>query len=136
MPIDHDQIFKQLIEAFFREFMELFCPVEARLIDFSRVEFLRDEHFTDVKQGLRRRLDLVAKVGLKAGGEKFVLVHGEFEASRKTRVFPRRMYRYHCQLFLRYDTEIVPIAVFSDDARWKKPVPDHFELTVSGNRFV
>jgi hypothetical protein len=79
---------------------------------------------------------LVVKAGLKAGGERFVLVHGEFEASRKARVFPRRMYRYHCQLFLRYDTEIVPIAIFSDDARWKKPVPDHFELKVSGNRFV
>ncbi len=35
--IDHDQIFKQLIEAFFREFMELFCPDEAALIDFTRV---------------------------------------------------------------------------------------------------
>jgi hypothetical protein len=26
MAIDHDQIFKRLIEAFFREFLELFCP--------------------------------------------------------------------------------------------------------------
>ena len=49
MSIDHDQIFKRLIEAFFREFMELFCPDEAQLIDFTRVEFLRQEHFTDVK---------------------------------------------------------------------------------------
>ena len=35
------------------------------------------------------RLDMVAKVGLGDGGEKFVLVHGEFEASRKDRDFPR-----------------------------------------------
>jgi hypothetical protein len=109
---------------------------EAQLIDFSRVEFLRQEHFTDVQKGLRRRLDLVAKVGLKAGGEKFVLVHGEFEASRKERDFPRRMFKYFCQLFLRYDTEIVPIAVFTDDARWRKPVPDDFELSLAGTRFV
>ena len=136
MPIDHDQIFKRLIEAFFREFMELFCPTEAQLIDFSTVEFLRKEHFTDVERGLRRRLDLVAKVGLKAGGEKFVLVHGEFEASRKEQGFPRRMFKYFCQLFLRYNTEIVPIAVFSDDARWRSPVPDHFELGLPGKTFV
>ena len=101
--IDHDQIFKRLIEAFFREFMELFCPDEARVIDFGRVEFLREEHFTDVREGARRRLDLVAKVRLRTGSEKFVLVHGEFEASRKERDFPRRMFRYFCQLFLRYD---------------------------------
>lgn len=135
MSIDHDQIFKQLIEAFFREFMELFCPVEAKWIDFSQVEFLREEHFTDVTRGLRRKLDLVAKVGLKAGGEKFVLVHTEFEAEKEPD-FPRRMYRYYCQLFLRHDTEIVPIAVFTDDARWKTPVPDHFELGVAGKTFV
>ena len=136
MAIDHDQIFKRLIEAFFREFLELFCPAEERLIDFSRVEFLREEHFTDVERGLRRRLDLVARVGLKAGGEKFVLVHGEFEASRKEPDFPRRMFQYFCQLFLRYDTEIVPIAVFTDDARWKTLVPDYFELSLAGKKFM
>jgi len=136
MPVDHDQILKRLIEAFFREFMELFCPAIAKLIDFSTVEFLRQEYFTDIRAGSRRRMNLVAKVGLKAGGEKFVLVHGEFEASRKERDFPRRMFKYFCQLFLRYDTEIVPIAVFTDDARWKTPVPDHFRLRLPGKTFV
>jgi len=43
MSIDHDQIFKTLIEAFFAEFMLLFCPDEATIIDFSQVEFLRKE---------------------------------------------------------------------------------------------
>ncbi|MBI2481165.1 MAG: transposase, partial [Planctomycetia bacterium] len=131
-----DQIFKRLIEAFFREFMELFCAAEAQLIDFSNAEFLREEHFTDVKDGLHRRLDLVAKVALKTGDEKFVLVHGEFEASRKAPEFPRRMFKYFCQLFLRHDTEIVPIAVFTDDARWRTPVPDVFELSLSGKTFL
>jgi len=46
VTIDHDQIFKQLIEAFFQDFMQLFCADEAKLIDFSRVEFLREEYFT------------------------------------------------------------------------------------------
>jgi hypothetical protein len=136
MSMDHDQIHKQLIESFFREFMLLFFPALARLIDFSRVEFLREEHFTDVNAGLRRRLDLVVKVGLKTGGEKFVLVHTEFEASRKEADLPRRMFRYFCQLFLRYDTEIVPIAMFTDDAVWKTRVPEQFELSLPGRTFV
>ena len=71
MAIDHDQIFKQLVEAFFREFLELFCPAEAAQIDFQKVAFLREEFFTDVRQSLRQRLDLVAKVRLKRGGERF-----------------------------------------------------------------
>ncbi len=131
MAIDHDHIFKQLIEAFFREFLELFCPIEAAQIDFRQVEFLREEIFTDVRRGKRKRLDLVAKVRLKRGGERFILIHFEFEASRKDRDFPRRMYEYFSQLFLRHGLPIVPIAVFSDDAEWTQPVPDFFELKLS-----
>jgi hypothetical protein len=106
------------------------------LIDFSKVEFLGEEYFTDLERGLRRLLDMVVKVGLKAGGEKFVLVHVEFEASRREPDFPRRMFKYFCQLFLRHDAEIVPIAMFTDDATWKTPVPDHFELSLPGKTFV
>ena len=32
--------------------------------------------------------------------------------------------------------EIVPIAVFTDDARWKTPVPDFFELSLAGKTFM
>jgi hypothetical protein len=128
MRIDHDQIFKKLIQAFFREFIELFCPGEASWIDFSRVAFLLDEYFTDIPLGDRRLLDCVARVSLRDGDEKYVLVHVEFEASRKEPDFARRFFRCFCQLFLRYDTEIVPVAVFSDDAIWKVPVPDHYEV--------
>ena len=96
MAIDHDHIFKQLIEAFFREFLELFCPIEAAQIDFRQVEFLREEIFTDVRRGKRKRLDLVAKVRLKRGGERFILIHIEFEASRKDRDFPRRLFNRPC----------------------------------------
>ncbi|MFM9964130.1 MAG: Rpn family recombination-promoting nuclease/putative transposase [Planctomycetaceae bacterium] len=111
--------------------MFLFCPVEAAQIDFGRVEFLREEFFTDVRGGRQRRLDLVAKVRLKRGGERFILVHFEFESSRKDRDFSRRMYEYFSQLFLRHGLSIVPIALFSDDAEWKEPVPDFFELALS-----
>ena len=131
MAIDHDHICKQLVEAFFREFLELFCPLEAAQIDFRHVEFLREEFFTDVRRGRRKRLDLVAKVQLKVGGERFILVHFEFEASRKDQDFPRRMFEYFAQLFLRHGLPIVPIAVFSDDAEWTQPVPDFFELKLS-----
>ena len=131
MAIDHDHICKQLVEAFFREFLELFCPLEAAQIDFRHVEFLREEFFTDVRRGRRKRLDLVAKVQLKVGGERFILVHFEFEASRKDQDFPRRMFEYFAQLFLRHGLPIVPIAVFSDDAEWTLPVPDFFELKLS-----
>jgi hypothetical protein len=41
------------------------------------------------------------------------------------------MFQYFCQLYLRHGTEILPIALFTDDARWKTPVPDRYELKVA-----
>src|SRR5262245_8038920 len=65
MKVDHDHIFKQLVEAFFQEFMQLFCSAVAAQIDFRKVEFLREELFTDVRGGRRKRLDCacIEKVG-------------------------------------------------------------------------
>jgi hypothetical protein len=57
MQIDHDQIFKTLLKSFFWEFMELFLPKEAVLIDFSKIEFLEQEAFTDVAGGKRKAMD-------------------------------------------------------------------------------
>ncbi len=63
--VDHDQLFKNLLQAFFREFMELFFAEEARAMDFRRVEFLDKELFTDLPRGSQREMDLVVKVGLR-----------------------------------------------------------------------
>ena len=131
MAIDHDQIHKTLIEHFFREFMELFCPQEAALIDFAVVEFLREEYFTDIMRGRKRVLDLVAKVRLKDGSERFILVHIEFESRRRTVDFPKRMFEYFCQLFLRHGTDVVAVAVFTDRKAARKAVPEKFELAFS-----
>jgi hypothetical protein len=136
MRIDHDQIIKKLIQVFFREFMELFFPREARLINFRRVDFLLQEHFTDIRLGNRRVLDLVVKVGLRAGGEKYVLIHIEIESSRKEADFPRFMFKRFCQLFLRHETEIFPIGLFTDDAVWRTRVPDFFELRFPNKTIV
>ncbi len=136
MPIDHDQIFKTLFESFFEEFMNQFFPSEAALLDFNRTEVMREVYFTDVPKGKRRALDLVFKVATKEGTEKFLLIHTEFESDRPKSGFSHRMYRYFCQLFLRYDIEIVPIAVFTGDSVWRKEVEDTFVMEIAGTRFV
>jgi hypothetical protein len=60
-PISHDQLFKDLLRAFFREFMELFFPDAAARLDFSTVVFLDKEVFTDLPTGRQRLLHLVAQ---------------------------------------------------------------------------
>ena len=93
MTIDHDQIFKTLFESFFQEFMQLFFAQIAEQIDFTQVEFLRKEYFTDMHRGKRRAMDLVVKVRLLNGKERFILIHVEFESKRPGRQFAKRMYQ-------------------------------------------
>lgn len=128
MRIDHDQIFKTLIEHFFREFMELFFPDSAKLIDFSAVTFLREELFTDLQRGRKKLLDLVVKVKLKNGETRILLVHIEFESQRRPIDYPKRMFEYFCVLFLRYRSPIMSVAVFTDEKAWQEPVSDVFEM--------
>ncbi len=131
MKIDHDQIFKTLCESFFKEFMQLFCSEEAELMDFSTVEFLRDEHFTDVPRGRKKQMDLVARVGLKGGGFRCVLVHFEFESRRLQPDFGERFFQYFCQLYLRYGVPVVGLAVFTGKGTARTTIPESFELRLT-----
>ncbi len=133
MSINHDQIFKTLIENFFREFMELFYPKLADEIDFSSVDFLREEIFTDLMRGEKRLLDLVVRVRLKNGERRVLLIHFEFESQRLAADFPRRIFEYYCVLFLRYGEQAVSIAILTDDGESKDPLPDVFDFRVDGD---
>ena len=127
--IDHDQIFKTLLKEFFAEFMQLFLPEIAEKIDFSKVEFLEKEFFTDINAGRKKLLDLVIKVQLLNGTEEYILIHTEFESKKPdAKEFPKRMFKYFCQLFLRFGKPIIPIVIFTDDHRWRTEFPDSYSI--------
>jgi hypothetical protein len=63
--IDHDRLFKELLKTFFLDFLDLFAPEMAALIDAESVEFLDKEVFTDAVTGDRYEADLVVKVRLR-----------------------------------------------------------------------
>lgn len=91
VTIAHDQLFRELLRAFFREFLALFFPeVEARL-DFARVTFLDKEMFTDIPAGSRRELDVVAQVYTLDGAPEMIVLHIEVQ-SQRAREFPYRMF--------------------------------------------
>ena len=70
----HDQLFKEFLPAFFRDFLELFCPDIAARLDFGTVHFLEKELFTDFPEGNLREADVVAEVDTQDGIEGLVLV--------------------------------------------------------------
>jgi hypothetical protein len=63
--IDHDQLFKQLLETFFVEFIELFAPALTEHLDLTQLTFLPQQYFTDIIDGDRKAIDILVQVPVK-----------------------------------------------------------------------
>lgn len=109
--VGHDQLFKDFLRAFLREFLELFYPDVAQLLDFSTVRFFDKELFTDFPEGSLREADLVAEVRTTAGEPELLLIHLEVQTERE-RGFEARMFQYYALLWLRYRLPIFPVVVY------------------------
>ena len=89
----HDQLFKEFLHEFLRDFLKLFYPeVEARL-DFGTLRFLDTESFTSFPEGSSRQEDIVAEFHTRDGAPEHLLVHIEVQA-RWGRDFAKRMFQY------------------------------------------
>ncbi|QGQ94814.1 transposase [Paenibacillus psychroresistens] len=117
MAIDHDRLFKELIQMYFAEFIQLFFPQVFTGIDFEHLTFLSEEIFTDIVTGERRRVDLLVKTKLK-GKDYILIVHIEAQ-SYYQKDFAERMFIYSSRLFEKYRCCILPIVVFSYDSKNK-----------------
>jgi hypothetical protein len=114
MAINHDQLFKELLTTFFVEFLELFFPSVLEYLDTSTITFVNKELFTDVVRGEKKIMDIVVQAQFQQQNYSF-LIHIENESSSKTD-FNQRLFRYFCNLYLRFDRPIYPIVVFSYDS--------------------
>ena len=112
--INHDQLFKELLTTFFVEFLELFFPSILEYLETDTITFVDKELFTDVVGGEKKIMDIVALAKFQQQNYSF-LVHVENQASSDTE-FNRRLFRYFCSLFLKYDRPVYPIVVFSYDS--------------------
>ena len=122
--MDHDQRFKSLLKAFFAESFQAFFPEWADRFDFSRVDWLEQEVFTDPPRGLRRSLDLVARLPLRPGvpplasapGEPadcfLTLIHIEIESQDTVAPLRPRMLSHYEQLRRQYGLPVLPIALY------------------------
>ena len=107
----YDQLFKELLRAFFHEFMELFFPDVAVRLDFGRVRFLDKEVFTDLPEGRQREADNIIEVYTLKGEPEILLIHIETEAERRNE-FPYRMFEYYMLLRLRFRLPVFPVAIY------------------------
>lgn len=122
--IDHDRLFKELLETFFVDFVELFFPKAYEAIDLEHIKFLQQELFTDVTRGDKHRVDILVETRLK-DEPGIVLVHVENQA-RTQSDFAERMFVYFSRLYQEHRCRILPIAVFSYPEI--RDEPDQFKL--------
>jgi hypothetical protein len=128
--MDHDGPFKQLLTTFFIEFLELFVPELAAVIQPTSIEFLDKEIFTDVTSTERHEVDLLAKAKFLDEQDAFFLIHVENQATAQEQ-FVRRMFRYFARLTEKHSVPVFPIALFSYDQPFR-PEPDRFQIDFPG----
>ena len=105
---------KQLLTTFFVEFVQAFLPHVAQFLEPGSLEFLDKEVFTDITQGEKHEVDLLARARFR-GQDAFFLVHVENQASAQSD-FPARMFSYFARLTERHKLPVYPVVIFSYDA--------------------
>src|SRR4051812_8804328 len=117
---DHDQRFKQLVREFFRELILLFFPAWAKGFNLNKVAWLDKEIFSDLLQGQRRAMDLVAKLPankaatLTGGntGAALALIHVEVESRASAAALRKRIDDYYRDLKNRHGLPVLPLAIY------------------------
>lgn len=118
--IDHDRLFKELLNTFLFDFIELFLPAVASYIERSSIGFIDKEIFTDVTEGERYEADLVVRAKFR-GEDSCFLIHMEMQAKHQTS-FSRRLFTYFARLHEKFNLPVYPIALLSfDSPRSKQP---------------
>lgn len=115
MYINHDRLFKELLETFFEEFILLYFPSVYEHLDFKQATFLSQEVFTDVTVGETRRVDLLVKTKFK-DTDSLVIIHVEPQSYVQP-AFNERMFIYYSRLYEKYRLPIIPIALFTYDTK-------------------
>jgi len=115
-PEYFDEAWKKIIEKFFPQLISLFVPEMYVDIDLSKgISFLDKEmeRLSKRSQKGAKYVDKLAKVYLKNGEEKWILIHIEVQ-SYLDKEFSKRMFRYFYRIFDRHDKEIVSMALLTN----------------------
>src|SRR5262245_6223083 len=120
---DYDSPWKEILDAYFPDFMAFFFPIAYADIDWSRGYESLD---TELQQIVRdaalgtRLADKLMQVWRCDGTPQIVLIHTEIQGQRDE-AFAKRMYVYNYRLFDRYDRPVVSLAVLGDASPTWRP---------------
>ena len=130
--VDYDSPWKEALDFFFADFLQLLFPEAHADIDWGRPCESLDKELQQIAPEAeigRRYVDKLVKVWLKSGEEQWVLVHVEVQMTDESE-FPWRMYVYNCRIFVMYNRRVASFAVLGDDnPNWR---PQSYGYTLWG----
>ncbi|MBX9742428.1 MAG: Rpn family recombination-promoting nuclease/putative transposase [Chthoniobacterales bacterium] len=127
--IELDSPWKYAMRHFFRSFMEFCLPEWAASIDWAQGYETLDKELQKIipeSETGKRFSDMLFKVWLKNGEEKWILIHLEIQG-QNDKELAQRMFIYNYRTYDQYQQQpVVSIALLLDaDPKWR---PDYFRL--------
>jgi hypothetical protein len=118
-----DTPWKDILDAYFEEFMAFFFPEVYAQIDWSRgFEFMDGElqQLTKESETTRLHTDKLVKVYWLDGSEQLVFLHVEVQCQKED-VFPDRVFTYFARIRDKFKKKVVSLVVLGDDNKTWKP---------------
>jgi len=106
----HDPLFKSLFRIFFAGLLRLVAPDLAGRLDLAAAAFL-DKELISAAPRDHRVVDLLAKIPLRSGGGRFLLIHVEIE-NRSRHGMGKRLRDYHRSIQARHEDPVLSIVVY------------------------
>jgi len=121
----NDELLKGVLEKYFEDFLRFLHPDADVVFDFNRpIEFLNTElALLQPQRGRntgKRIVDMLAKVCLKSGAEKWILVHTEIEGASK-KDFAFRLFQYYYRLVDKNKMPVDTIVIYTGAQGQKRP---------------
>lgn len=120
---DYDSPWKEALDGYFPEFLQLLFPAIHADIDWLRGHEFLDKELQQVVRDAelgRRYADKLVKVHTREGAETWVLIHVEVQGDAEAG-FAERMYVYYYRLFDCYGVDVASLAVLADDRPGYRP---------------
>ncbi|OJA01076.1 hypothetical protein BEV13_00520, partial [Rickettsiella grylli] len=112
-----------ILDVYFKEFMEFFYPEIAKEMDWGvPYETLDNELQSITTKSMigKTFVDKLIKIKSLKGKEEVVLIHIEIQG-KKEEDFAKRLFQYYCKLFTKYDQSILTLAILTDSNRTWHP---------------
>lgn len=128
-----DTAWKDVLDAYFADFIAFCLPVLNELIDWSKAWFSLDKELHAITKNAEigmRLVDKLFKVFLKDGAERWVLIHIEVQGT-PDKDFPKRMFTYAYRIFDKHKQVVVSCAILTDEREsWR---PNYYEVALVGS---